>query len=205
MTHEHIIFIPVIFFIGFILGKLSSTKNKHTSPSRKGLIISLITFVSLFVSTHIFPFFGGVKALSFVLYGMPIFDQRPSFSSFDVYQRLVDFGSEGREMYQRFTYSADLVFPISFLIFLIMLSKFINERYQPSKNWKKVFITLPILWFFSDVIENVIVFKLLSIFPLENIFLGNVLGEVTVAKFFLLLMSIFAPAIFVIFYHRSND
>lgn len=222
MTQEHIIFIPTVFFLGFFLGGIVSQRNiqyrlhnekKETTDGEEvkeskqvtsayTLGFSFFIFLSVFITTHILPFFGGAKALSFALNGKPLFDQRPIFSNVEFYQRMNDYGNFGREMYQRFTYSMDVIFPLSFLGFLLVLTKFAFERSSISKIIRNRLMLFPFIWFLSDMIENSILFFLLNQFPIQNEFLSSLLGFVTVAKFGLLLFSIITPITVSILYRK---
>lgn len=207
MTPAHLFFIPTVFFLGFFAGGMATSFFRRASPvdmesgsvhgqtSAKALLIAFVVFATVFVATHMSPQFGGSKAISVAMHGMPILDQRPSFSSDDVYQRLDAFGMAGRDMYQRFTYSSDVVFPLTLLVFLSLLAKFVAQRSLLSIRWRKALVALPFVWFASDMLENAIVYSLLSQFPVRNDALGGMVGFVTVAKFGLLLLSIAVPAV----------
>ncbi len=65
-------------------------------------------------------------------------------------------------------------------------------------GWRKALVALPIVWFGSDMLENTLVFSMISQYPVQNEVLGGILGFVTVAKFSLLLLSIAGPAVFLV-------
>ncbi len=208
MTPAHVFFIPSVFFLGFLFGGIVASRRappatsqgdvKLSSPTGRTLLIAFIVFAGIFAATHMSPQFGGAKAISAAVHGMPIFDQRPSFSSSDVYQRLAAFGETGRGMYRRFTYSIDIVFPLSLLVFLSLLARFVEQRIMLNAAMRKVLVVLPFIWFGADMLENAIVFNLISQFPTKNDFLGGIVGVVTVSKFTLLLLSIASPAILLV-------
>ncbi len=162
------------------------------------LVIALVVFAVVFAATHVYPQFGGAKAITVATHGMPILDQRPSFSSHDVYLRLEAFGEIGRAMYQRFTYSVDVIFPLSLLAFLVLLSRFAARRISVTGFSRKLFGALPFIWFGTDMLENAMVFTLLAQFPMQNEFLGAIVGLVTVAKFSFLLLAIASPAVLMV-------
>lgn len=207
MTPAHLFFIPTVFFLGLFAGGMVASFYRSASPvgaesgsvhgqtSAKALLIAFVVFASVFVATHMSPQFGGAKAISVATHGMPILDQRPSLSSDDVYRRLDAFGMAGRDMYQRFTYSSDVGFPLTLLVFLSLLAKFVAQRSVLSRQWSRALVVLPFVWFASDMLENAIVYSLLSHFPTRNEILGGMVGFVTVAKFGLLLLSIAVPAV----------
>ena len=217
MTPAHLFFIPSVFFLGFFAGGMAASFLRPASPagtergsvhgqtSVTALWIAFVVFAIVFVATHMSPQFGGAKAISMAMPGMPILDQRPSFTSDGVYQRLDAFGLEGRAMYRRFTYGSDVGFPLSLLVFLSLLARFAAQRSVRSVGWSKALVALPFVWFASDMLENTMVFSLLSQFPAKNDALGGMLGYVTVAKFGLLLLSIAVPAVCLTVLHKGSQ
>lgn len=166
--------------------------------SRRLLGAAFLLFVAVFVATHILPTFGGVKALHHAMAGAPIFDQKPSFSSAEVQQRLAGYGESGRALYQRFTYSVDVIFPLTLLAFLALLARFVVERRSLSTAQALAMQTLPPIWFAADMLENSIIYRLLTQFPSEPVSLGQALAWVTVTKFALLLLCLAAPTLLLV-------
>ncbi len=214
MTPAHIFFIPSVFFLGLFIGATVASRRKATTEALSGdsgvtsgsgrtLVMAFIVFAVIFSVTHLMPQFGGAKAVSLAAHGMPLLDQRPVFSSFDVLQRLDAFGVPGRTMYQRFTYTVDVIFPLSLLIFLTLLVRFVDHRIALNKRWRNALAILPFIWFGAVMVENAIVFTLISQFPSENNLLGAIVGFVTVVKFSLLLLSIASPAILLVFLKKE--
>jgi hypothetical protein len=225
LTHAHFFLIPLIFFLGFFLGGFLSQRNQlrkaraqtqentpcddsvtvmSASGSGKALGLSFAILLCVFVATHVFAFFAGSKALSLALNGAPIFDKLPSFSSTEVYDRLIGMGDIGREMYQYFTYTADLLFPLSLLFFLFCLSRYVAERTSLTQALRTVLMLLPFAWFASDMLENTIIFTLIQQFPAKNVLLSGALAWVTVSKFVLLLLSIVTSSLCSVLYrHRK--
>lgn len=221
MTLQHIFYIPTIFLLGFLFGSLiseirrsKSTGNLQThfdSPdsergiSGKNLLFAFLIFIGVFVITHFFPIPYGSKTVQNALGGFEIFDKHPSFSSNEVYARLQSFPFEGLELYKRFTYTVDIIFPVTFFYFLITLARFVIERTSLSTFLGKAIIVLPFIWLSLDLLENSIVFTLLSEFPIRNNFLGDILGFVTATKFGLLFLSILEPSLFYVFARKKNE
>jgi hypothetical protein len=224
LTHAHFFLIPTIFFLGFFLGGFLSQRNRQDkvsgqvvtsvddpvaissrSNAARLLGLSFVIFLGVFVATHMFAFFAGSKALGVALNGAPIFDKLPSFSSAEVLARLHGMGDAGREMYQQFTYTADLLFPLSLLAFLFCLCRFVGERTSLKKPIRAMLMALPFIWFSSDMLENIIVFTLIEQFPAENALLGGILGFVTVTKFALLLLTIVAASLSSVLYRQKES
>jgi len=198
VTTNHIFYIPTIFFLGFLSGSilmhLKSVQNGPTHASTayrvKGryLLGTLGLFLAIFVITHFFPFLGGAKALQEAIGSQVIFDQHISSTSGEVYARIEAFGEDGREAYRRFTYTADIIFPVSLLAFLLALALFVSERTVIHPAIRRALITGPILWFLFDMTENAMIYYLLSRYPVQSEFLAANLGAVTIMKFSFLLV-----------------
>jgi hypothetical protein len=202
MTTEHVLYIPTIFFIGFLIGKLSApTQNDQDAPTGRKLIrghlvfASFILFVVVFAGTHFFELPASSKAVSRALGGVPIFDKSPSFSSNEVYQRMSHFPAAGIYLYKRFTHSIDILFPISFFVFISLLSKFLIQRVKVNPTIMPILTALPIIWLACDLVENEIIYYLLNDYPERHNLLAGVLGYLTIAKFTFLLLSVAMPAL----------
>lgn len=216
MTMLHILYIPTIFLLGLIFGIMVNEKRQgiidmdsmktanqnsrfqhKTSGNR--LFHTFLVFLLVFLITHMFEIPWGSKAVSQLLGGLEIFDRSPVFSDTEVYMRINQFPTEGLLAYKRFTYTTDIIFPLSFFVFLLTLAGYVSQRITIPKYLMNALISLPIFWFLFDMIENAVIFSLLSIFPSQNKALANSLGAITSLKFGLLLLAIFAPSLLFIF------
>ena len=116
----------------------------------------------------------------------------------DVYLRLESFGEGGRQAYQKFTYSGDAMFPLSFLLFLWLFAKFVAERTISSKRTAHLLVMVPVCWFLVDATENLIIYLLTLQYPARNDLLASVLGPVTQTKFALLLAALLVPTVLLV-------
>lgn len=216
MPIQHIFYIPAIFLLGLVFGimiaerrrgamainsMVTAKKNNQLlhKTSGKQLLQTFFVFFLVFVITHLFEIPWGPKAISQLLDGQEIFDRRPVFSSVEVYKRLSHFPAEGLIACKRFTYTIDLIFPFSFFIFLLTFARFVSQRISIQKHLVKALIGLPYFWFASDLVENAVIFSILSKFPTQIDFLASSLGFITAMKFGLLLLSVITPSLFFIF------
>lgn len=220
MTIQHIFYIPTIFLLGVVFGTMISHRKRgvmagasmetthqndrslHQTSSSK-LIQTFLVFLLVFAATHIFEIPWGPKAISQLLGDQEIFDRKPSFSGTEVYERLNLFPADGLITYKRFTYTVDIVFPLSFLIFLFTFARYVSQRIAIPKYLTTVLIALPFLWFACDLTENAVIFSILSMFPEQNEFLSGSLGYITATKFALLLISLFTPSLLFLLGKRS--
>jgi hypothetical protein len=203
MTIEHILYIPTIFLLGFLFGKLTSSAPKtdgETQSSNKRsipagfLVVSFLMFAFVFVATHFFELPASSKAVTQALGGLKLFDTKPSFSADEVYSRISQFSETGIHLYKRFTHTIDIVFPLSLLTFLILLGKFVSQNVSTSRTLIVIVGALPIIWFGFDLVENGIVYYLLNDFPVRHNLAASLLGYITISKFTFLFLSVAAPA-----------
>lgn len=204
MTIHHLFYIPAIFLLGFIFGLLvnkgnqqigneSKTTSGTSMPKGKLLFYSFFVFTVIFVLTHIFEIPWSSKEISRLINNQEIFDKSPLFTSEEVYSKISTFSYEGLETYKRFTYTIDIVFPISFFAFLFIFARYVSARTElPAKRVLKY---IPILWLAMDFIENAIVYMILNSYPDRHDFVASLLGIITVVKFGLLGCSVIIPSI----------
>lgn len=216
MTQQHIIYIPTIFLLGFLCGAITiEQKNRReiailkkralkNTLSGKSVLLSFLLFITVFIITHAFEIPYSSKAVKSALGGQEIFDKQPAFTGAKVYERLQAFSSTGLDDYKVFTYTIDLIFPLSLFYFLFMLAKFVNERRKVARPIVRSLTSLSILWLASDLIENTITFIILSQFPNQITPLASILGFVTLTKFGLLILSVILPLAFFIFFEKKN-
>jgi hypothetical protein len=218
MTIQHILYIPIIFVLGLVFGFMISERRQGIAKNSMAtigqnaplqyktsgtkLFQTFVIFLLVFLITHLFEIPWGSKAVSQLLGGVEIFDKRPIFSSIEIYNRISKFPIEGLIAYKHFTYTIDIIFPLSFFAFLLTFARFVSQRISVSKYSVNILISLPFLWFACDLIENAIIFNILSNYPSQSVILASSLGYITTVKFGLLLLSIFTPSLVFIFANK---
>ena len=217
VTTAHFFYIPSIFIVGFFVGAVTSNivSQKQTSngglksnPKIKGSLLAaaFAILTLIFIVTHIIAVPGGAKSLHAALGHQLLFDRHTSSTANEVYSRLDSFGQAGRAAYKQFTFSGDAVFPISLLVFLVVLAFFVRERTSLSRATRALLILLPLIWFLSDMIENSMIYYLIEHYPEKNIFIAEHLGTITSFKFTLLMCSMALPAVtYALFRTRRNE
>jgi hypothetical protein len=211
MTSAHILYIPTIFLLGFLSGSLAgkgfNSSDNPANESRitgKVLLGSFVIFAIVFIGTHFFDIPRSSKALTKALNRLEIFDKKPAYTSTEVYSRMELFPENGRLLYQQFTYTIDILFPLTLFVFLFLLSQFVINRITISRTSQIVLMIVPVLWLSMDFIENAIIFNLLNHFPVKNYTLAGSLGYITITKFSLLLLSILAPTVMITLHNMSR-
>lgn len=213
MTTEHILYIPSIFLFGFLMGRLSSSSSafkqtsalaKQSQPNKRRIpgsfvVGSFLVFVMVFIATHVLEIPASTKAVTKSLGGLEIFDRKPSFSAPEVYSRISKFPDTGIRVYKQFTHTVDILFPLTLFTFLILLGRFVIPHFRNQRTFVQLVAIAPIIWFVSDLLENMTVFYLLDKFPTRHNLLAGGLGYVTLTKFAFLLLSILGPVIATVF------
>lgn len=222
MTSQHILYIPTIFVLGLVFGIMFNEKRRGRSAissmatnsqdalvqqktSGSTLFQSFVIFLLVFIITHTFEIPWGSKAISQLLGGVEIFDKSPVFSSIEVYNRISQFPIEGLIAYKHFTYTIDIIFPLSFFAFLLTLARYVSQRIAIPKYSVNILISIPFFWFAFDLIENTVIFSILFNYPSQSIILASSLGYITTLKFGLLLLSIFTPSLLLIFANKVTS
>lgn len=204
MTQQHILYIPIVFLLGFIIGllfaqvrssKAKSMEISHHTRARNRLVYVFIVFAMIFTITHVFDLPYNSKNVKSLL-GHEIFDKSPVFSANEVYQKISGFSLDGIKAYKIFIYTSDLLFPMAFLLFLLAYHRYMLYKSGPALSKCVLMRSLPYMWFLSDLLENLLVFSVLNLYPTRYDVLAGSIGFVTVTKFTLLVSSLMLPIVF---------
>lgn len=169
----------------------------ETKPktSRKVLLATLSLAIFVFAITHYAPIPYGLKDVTTAGGQAQILDLAPAFTRDEVHARLTSFGVEGRAIYQRFAVTTDVAFPMAMLAFLLVFARFASERALHAPAAHYLALAVPIVWFATDMIENLTIFTLIAKYPARIGWLEGNLGCVTIAKRVTLLASIAMPSL----------
>jgi hypothetical protein len=204
MPSSHLLFIPAVFLIGVLAGIIgiqhwstgSSSRSTFSTASRpRALATSLGVFLLVFLATHFAPIPGSVMTLRSNLNHQKLFDQSPSFSIDETYRRIESFGPAGRDAYQLFTFTTDLIFPLALFFFLFSLARYVARRIDsvPVAWLRSLATTAPIAWLLMDLLENGTVHFLLWTHPTPQPLPAMLLPYLTVSKLSLLALSFGLP------------
>lgn len=202
MPRTHLFLIPAIFFLGLLVGAMlvrlradGAVRRAAPRPPHRLVAGAFVLFVMVFAATHTTSLGAGAAFVEATVQGQPLLDKLPSFTAQEVHARLEGFGAEGRSAYRRFTFTWDVVFPASLLLLLLATARWVSAWPDASPALRRAMPWVPIAWFASDMVENAILYELLSQFPRDDLRLAGILGNVTLAKFGLLALSIAIPAV----------
>ncbi|KAA3642823.1 MAG: hypothetical protein DWQ07_20075 [Chloroflexi bacterium] len=148
---------------------------QYLGSLRLAVILLLIHVV---VSAIIFHF-GWVPQLQSLAGGQDILDNRAGYDAPALYETLVAYGEEGRNIY-----SAYLVFidsPCTLLTGLVFAAFTATIIGQRKGTWKLLYL-LPVWIVLLDIVENIAMLWILNTFPQELPALASVMGQITALK-----------------------
>lgn len=161
-------------------------------PSLRSLLLALTLAVVSYVVTHILPIPGGLRQVMTAT-GGALLDQIPSISGEDVYARVAAFGAQGREPYRNFTLTTDIVFPLTWMPFLLLYARFAYSRFAAGPPVRSLMLAFPVVYLVADVVENAFVWVMLTDFPTRHSFLARAIVYPTVAKWLAPILAVLVP------------
>jgi hypothetical protein len=129
-------------------------------------------------------FHGGVPGVvridTLLRMGLP--DMMLTYSPGTIYQRLVQFGEEGRHAYRLFLLRVDFIFPALYGLFFVSAANRGFARLFPHQPTLQKLSLLPLATSFFDYAENICFLAMLRDFPRELVKLEKVANLCTLAK-----------------------
>ena len=117
---------------------------------------------------------GGIQPLDLMLFATPE-------KLFDMIEK---YGEYGRPFYRNVELTVDIIYPIVYLFFFGLLISWLFQRgFAPNSSMRKLNVMPLGAWFF-DLLENIVIVILLSIFPSQPAVLGWILFLVSTIKWF---------------------
>lgn len=164
----------------------------------------VVAFLVVF-AVHFLDFPGSVPRFKEMSRGGVLLDQTPSFNVDAIYQRLADYGEEGRKSYSFRNRTVDILLPLSLLPFLFLLMLHAVRSIQFKGFARILLLSLPFAYVIFDFAENATVLVLLNNYPERRDLLARILPYVTSIKRVTSLLALFVPlAIFGIRFLRAR-
>lgn len=158
------------------------------------------TFVFAFVlaflvafTVHFLDFPGSVPRFNETSGRGVLLDQSPSFRVDAIYQRLSDYGEEGRKEYAFRNITVDILLPLSLLPFLFLLMFRAIRSLQVNQSLRVLLLSLPFVYVIFDFAENADVLVLLYNYPRRMDAVAGLLPYVTSVKRVASLLALFVP------------
>jgi hypothetical protein len=148
----------------------------------KGWLVFILFLLDAFFSGFLLPLVqammqgdkGGIQPLDLMLFAMPA----------KIFGMINEYGEYGRPFYRNVELTVDIVYPIVYLFFFGLLISWLFQRgFAPNSPIRKLNIMPLGAWLF-DLLENIVIVILLSIFPSQPIALAWMLTLISTIKWF---------------------
>ena len=148
----------------------------------KGWLIFILFLLDAFFSGFLLPLIqammqgdkGGIQPLDLMLFATPE----------KIFGMINEYGEYGRPFYRGVELTVDIIYPIVYLFFFGLLISWLFQRGFASTSPMRKFNIMPLGAWFFDLIENIFVVTLLSVFPSQPTALAWILVLLTTVKWF---------------------
>lgn len=120
-------------------------------------------------------------------------DASPAFTVDGVYQRLGEYGDEGRRNYAFRNVTVDVLLPLSVVPFLFLLMVRALKPTALGRLVRATLLALPLIYLIFDLLENTVVLVLLKNYPERLEMLAATLPYLTIIKRVASLLAIGVP------------
>jgi hypothetical protein len=159
------------------------------------LVLAVALALIVGVGVHSVDFHGSVPEFVRLSGGGVLLDAKPAFSEDAIYQRLADYGEQGRSNYEYRNRTIDVLLPLAVFPALFLLMVHALDRFSPGRITRAILYSLPALYVLFDLAENSAVLMLLSEYPSRLPFAAGALPYLTVIKRAASLLSLGIPLV----------
>jgi hypothetical protein len=146
----------------------------------KGWLIIILLFLDVFFSGFLLPLIqgmmqggqGGIQPLDLMIFATPE----------KIFGMIERYGEYGRPFYRNVELTVDIIYPIVYLFFFGLLISWLFQRGFASKSPMQKYNIVPLGAWFFDLLENICIVTLLSIFPSQPAGLAWLLTVLTAIK-----------------------
>jgi hypothetical protein len=156
-------------------------------------VLAVTAAVLVVFAVHFLDFPGSVPRFKEVSGGGTLFDASPAFTVGELYQRLTDFGENGRRSYRSRNVTVDVLLPLSLLPFLCMLMLKAVKPLRLNRFVRLSLLGLPLAYVILDLAENAAVLVLLNNYPERMELLAAILPIITLSKRAASLLALVVP------------
>lgn len=155
----------------------------------KGWLILVLFLLDGFFAGFLLPLIqgmmqdgqGGVQPLDLMMFATPE----------KIFGMIERYGEYGRPFYRNVELTVDIVYPIVYLFFFGLLISWLFQRGYASNSPMRKYNTVPLGAWFFDLLENIFIVTLVSIYPSQPAALAWILILVTTVKWLFAGASIF--------------
>jgi hypothetical protein len=148
----------------------------------KGWLIFILLLLDAFFSGFLLPLVqammqgdkGGVQPLDLMLFATPA----------RIFGMINEYGEYGRLFYRGVELTVDIIYPIVYLFFFGLLISWLFQRGFASTSPMRKFNIMPLGAWFFDLLENIVIVILLSVFPSQPTTLAWILTLISTIKWF---------------------
>ena len=156
--------------------------SEHFYQWTKGWLVFILLLLDAFFSGFLLPLIqgmlqggqGDVQPLDLMLFATPE----------KIFGMIERYGEYGRPFYRNVELTVDIIYPIVYLFFFGLLISWLFQRgFAPDSPMRKFNVTPLGAWLF-DLLENIVIVILLSVFPSQPIALAWILTLISTVKWF---------------------
>jgi hypothetical protein len=148
----------------------------------KGWLILILFMLDGFFSGFLLPLVqgmlqdgkGGVQPLDLMLFATPE----------KIFTMIERYGEFNRPFYRNVELTVDIIYPIVYLFFFGLLISWLFQRGFASTSPMRKFNIIPLGAWFFDLLENIFIVTLLSVFPSQPTVLAWILVLISTVKWF---------------------
>lgn len=148
----------------------------------KGWLIFVLFLLDAFFSGFLLPLVqgmiqdgkGGVQVLDLMLFATPA----------KIFAMIERYGEYNRPFYRTVELTVDIIYPIVYLFFFGLLISWLFQRGFASDSPMRKYNIMPLGAWFFDLLENIAIVILLSVFPSQPTALAWILALVSTIKWF---------------------
>ena len=148
----------------------------------KGWLIIVLLFADAFFSGFLLPLVqgmlqddkGGVQPLDLMLFATPE----------KIFVMINRYGEYGRPFYRNVELTVDIIYPLVYLFFFGLLISWLFQRGFTSTSPMRKYNIMPLGAWFFDLLENIFIVTLLSIYPSQPAGLAWILILLSTVKWF---------------------
>ena len=161
--------------------------------TRRVFVAALVWAVLVVFVVHFLDFPGSVPNFRQVSGGGTLLDASPVFTPDGIYQRLGEYGDEGRRNYSFRNVTVDILLPLSVLPLLFLLMLKAVTPITLGRSLRATLLSLPLVYVIFDLLENAVVLVLLANYPERLDMLAASLPYATIIKRVASLLAIGVP------------
>jgi hypothetical protein len=156
--------------------------SEHFYRWTKGWLVFILLLLDAFFSGFLLPLIqgmlqggqGDIQPLDLMLFATPE----------KIFGMIERYGEYGRPFYRNVELTVDIIYPIVYLFFFGLLISWLFQRgFAPDSPMRKFNVTPLGAWFF-DLLENIVIVILLSVFPSQPTALAWILTLISTVKWF---------------------